>query len=185
MGNKKKIIVGFAIVISVLIIVLKIFVFKTDGMENKGIYNLKYKTYSNKKWTGFKKNGITCGKINANSTISNIKIKARSNDALSYKVYSRKNGWSANMSSGNILSKNQEISGISINIYKKTSRKYHICYRTYNDDDKWLGWSCNGDINGNADKGIKAIEIKVIPKNAVENEYLRGYNISDLNNKNF
>ena len=56
------------------------------------------------------------------------------------------------------------------------NKKFDICYRTYNKKDKWLSWTCNGNISGNINENITALEIKIIPKNIVKYDWLKDYN---------
>lgn len=183
-SNKKNLIL-FAIILLIAFIFIFILFLKNDGMEQAGIYNIKYKTcLNNDKCSSWKKNGIISGDIKNNTYITNLSIKIKEENNLSYKIYSEKNGWSSDLTPLDNM-KGQKINGISIDIYRTYIKKYDICYRSYNKKDKWLGWSCNGEINGNKDENMQAIQIKMIPKNIVKSEYLENYNISDINNKGF
>ena len=86
---------------------------------------------------------------------------------------------------GNNL-KNQDINAIKVSLFGSMRKKYSVCYRVYNDKNKWLNWSCDNEINGNMEVNIKSIQMKLIPKNAVKNEYLKDYvDNNDRKNYNF
>ncbi len=177
--NKKKYILFITIALA-LIILFKVFFFRTDGMENAGILKVYYKTYTEKSgWSTWSKNGITSGNMKDN--IKAFKIKLGNDDAVIYSTYSKEEKWSDNYVSDeddNVNTKNS-INAIKISLFYGTNISYDLCYRTYNKKNKWLEWTCNNDgINGNIKENITAIQIKVIPKNIVRNEYLKDYNLN-------
>ena len=168
------------IIFSIIFLVSKI---NSDGMSNTGILKVSYKSYSNK-WESWKKNGVTSGnKIDPIKDL-NIKIKKTKKGSIYYSVltdvdenFKEMEGWSNQFYSYTKIDKN--IKAIRIGLTSSLSKKYDVCYRTYNDTNKWLNWTCNYNISGNKNKDIKAIEIKIIPKNAVKFDYLKNYNESN------
>lgn len=168
------------IIFSIIFLVSKI---NSDGMSNTGILKVSYKSYSNK-WESWKKNGVTSGnKIDPIKDL-NIKIKKTKKGSIYYSVltdvdenFKKMEGWSNQFYSYTKIDKN--IKAIRIGLTSSLSKKYDVCYRTYNDTNKWLNWTCNYNISGNKNKDIKAIEIKIIPKNAVKFDYLKNYNESN------
>ena len=169
--EKKKLI---GIIALVLIILLAIIIF----IKNRNSVGVYYRTYTNEKnWTSWSKNSETNGtKINPIANIE-IKIKNDKDGRIVYSLY-RDNKWSNEYHVGSKI-KNKEFSGIKIGLTDKNRRKYDICYRTYNDDNKWLEWTCSGGISGNKDKNISAIEVVIVPKNAIKYDYIKEYNQSD------
>ena len=155
-----------------------------DSMFNNDIFEIRYKTYNKKdKWIHETGNGVTNG--NKNNAISNLSINIKGKSHLSYSLYSKENKWTNDITVNKNDYKKNNIRGIKIFVYDELNDRYDICYRTYNKKDGWLGWSCNGSINGNAKEDIYMLQIKMIPKGAVMEEYLENYNISDINNKFF
>ena len=121
-----------------------------------------------------KKNGQTLG--NLKNPIKYLKIKASKKNSIVFKV-NKNNKWTNDIEKS-IKSKNG-FTGIRLEIQGDNYNKYDVCYRTYNSHDKWLGWSCNGISNGNSNYVIKGLELKIIPKDVVKNEYLKNYNMRD------
>lgn len=177
--NKKKYLY-FLLVILILIVVIKICFFKTDGMENAGILKVYYKTYTEESgWSGWAKNGLTSGNMKDN--IKAFKIKLGNNDAVIYSTYSTKENWSDNYVSDEDSNFDEEnnVKAIKMSLFYGTSISYDLCYRTYNKKNKWLEWTCDSDgISGNIQENITAIQVKVIPRNIVKNEYLKDYNLN-------
>lgn len=176
--NIKKILKNKKIIISVLAVILivaLILVFnnKNDGMLNTRKVSIYYKTYTDKGWSKWSKNGITSG--NKEDSIKNIKIKVKTkvNGYVIYSVYNNK--WKDNLEEDKKI-KNNEIYGFKFSNINTLNKEFDICYRTYNKKDKWLNWACNGDISGNIKENITALEIKIIPKNVVKYDWLKDYN---------
>ena len=164
------------LVICILIFVICITLFfafngNNDGMINKNILDVTYRTYT-KDWTKYTKNGITSG--NKVDPIQDIEIKIKDSDKgkLYYSVYT--SSWSDQIYDYTNIG--NEIKGIKIGLSDTYYRKYDVCYRTYNKEDKWLNWTCNSKISGNKKESITAIEIKIIPKNIVKFDYLKDFN---------
>ena len=169
--------VSFLIVVTFGLIILKS---ENDGMDNTGIFNVYYRTYTDKNgWTKWSKNGLTSG--NKKNEIKNIevKIKKYDNDNIIFKTYSN-NKWSDYILSGS-NKKNASIYGISVMTTNDMKEKYEVCYRSYNTMNGWLEWSCNDITNGNKNIPMTAIEIKVIPRNSIYKDYLKDFNTT--NNK--
>ncbi len=178
-SKNKKIFIG--VFISFVIIIFLVLVFnnlKNDGMQQAGIFNVYYRTYTNEDgWSRWSKNGMTSGNIKKSYNIKNIEFKIGmfSKGSFSYTVYNKKNGWLSRLSNSQKM-KNQNFSAIRFSPDTKIDKKYQICYRTYNKKDKWLEWTCGKDaISGNKNENISGIQIKIIPKDVIKNEYLKDY----------
>ena len=171
---KKSKTIIFFIILLVIVIGLCIL---TKHMVNK-IPSVYYRTYTKEQgWSKWVKDGKTSG--NQKDNILNIQIKfKKSNKDIIYSLYNDK--WSE---SYNVSSKvsNKEIKALKISLMDNFYKKYDIYYRTYNNDNKWLEWTSNYQISGNKDKNISAIEIKMIPKNALESDYIKDFNKSNYN----
>ena len=178
---KNYIIIGAIILLGLIASILIYYRFDSDGMNNKSIYNIKYRVYQNGKWSKYSKNGMIVG--DKENPIQNIELKFNEKKGQVY-YYTYTNTWSDQIYKSLKENANQ-IYGIELNTSDILFQKYTICYRTYNKQDKWLNWSCNGVTNGNKDEPITAIEIKIIPKNGVKFDYLKDYNKKLETNKNF
>ena len=178
----KKYKIFIALILLVILIVLLVnLITNNDGMKNKGIYNVKYRVYQNGKWTKYSKNGMTIG--DKEHPIQNIEFKYNKEKGLiNYFLYT--DDWSEQIY-GSLESNAKKIYGIKISDSNVLYKKYDICYRTYNKKDKWLNWTCNGEISGNKKEFITAIEIKLIPKNSVKKDYLKNYSNNMRTRKNF
>ncbi len=178
---KNQLVIGAITILALIASMIIFYKLDNDGMNNYGIYNVKYKVYQNNKWSKSSRNGIEIGdKINP---IKNIEISTKENEGKVY-FYTYTNEWSEQTF---IKGENNEkdISGIKMKLSDKLYKKYKVCYRTYNKKDKWLNWACSGEISGNKKEPITAIEIKIIPKNSVKFEYLKDYNKVLNNSENF
>lgn len=185
-----KIIMKNKVLFSIIIVALFIFVLyvvfqKNDGMEQSGLMKIYYRVYTSESgWSRWCKNGLTCG--NKKENIKSYEVKSNINSGILYYKYSTSNGWEnpVNSLESEKLSKRDYLRGIRLSLYHSSSLKYDLCYRTYNKKNKWLDWNCDGSIgSGNKKENISAIEIKIIPKNVIKNEYLRDYgmNNNDVN----
>lgn len=178
--NKNRIVVGVIILLTLIVSMIIFYSFDNDGMNNSGIYNVKYKVNQNG-WTKYSRNGMTAG--DKKTPIQNLEIKAKDKDgSIYYEIYTSK--WSEQNYNATKNNSNQ-IYGIRINTSNKLYKKYDVCYRTYNNKDKWLNWTCKGNISGNKEEPITAIEIKIIPKDVVKFDYLRDFNKVLESEKNF
>lgn len=170
----KKIIIFGVLILAVLIFAI-IFIFNkinNDGMNNKNIYNVKYKVYQNGKWTKYTKNGMTVG--DKEHPIQNLEFKYKTEKGyIYYLAYTE--DWTEQIYN-NINPTPEKIYGFKINSSNILYKKYDICYRTYNKKDKWLNWTCDGEISGNKKEPITAIEVKMIPKKVIKFDYLKDYN---------
>lgn len=175
--------VTIALFVIILLAIGFIYVIKnvtSDGMNNKGIYKISYRTYTDK-WSSYQKNGNTSG--NTKDKINDIEIKIKNNKkgGIYYSVYT--DDWSPQIFDYNKVGK--DIKGIKIGLTGSLYKKYSVCYRTYNKKDKWLNWTCDSSISGNEEEPITAIEIKIIPKKSVKFDYLKDYNKVSISSKNF
>ena len=145
----KKYKIFIALILLVILIVLLVnLITNNDGMKNKGIYNVKYRVYQNGKWTKYSKNGMTIG--DKEHPIQNIEFKY--NEEKGYVYYNVSgNDWSEQQY-GQMKNNLENIYSLQINISNILYKKYVICYRTYNKKDKWLNWSCDGEMNENKKK---------------------------------
>lgn len=175
--NKKNVVVVsvVSIVVILLFVIFNVINNKNDGMENTKQVSIYYKTYTkNNKWSKFSKNALTSGDFKNPIQNISIKTKSRTKGYVMYSVYS--NGkWIKDLDSESKI-KNANISAVRFFNIDELNKKYDICYRTYNKKDKWLNWSCEGDINGNKNENITAIEIKIIPRNVTKYEWLKDFN---------
>ena len=180
----KKIIIPIVFFI-VLIVGTIVFVnSKNDGMSNTNEIKIYYRTYYKDKWSKWSKNGITSGDYENNIKNIQIKVKTRTEGYVFYNVYS--NGKWINEITNNSKIKNNAIKGLSFENMDTIYNKYDICYRTYNKKDKWLGWACNGEVSGNSEENVTALEVKIIPKNVTRYEWLKDYNKTLMeSSKNF
>ena len=180
--KSKKVIIPIIFFI-VLIVSTIVFVNnKNDGMKNIGDVSIYYRTFTSKNgWSKWSRNGITSCNIDADS-IKNIeiKIKTKQKNDFSYSIYTKEKGWTEDNTG------KYGINALKLDLYGTFSNKYDVCYRTYNKKDKWLDWSCNYTINGNALEHITALEVKIIPKRVIKKEYLKDFSDSGIkNNLNF
>ena len=158
-----------AIICLVLFSILIIRLVTDDGTSKKGIVNVYYKTSSsNKILNSWKKNGKTSG--NKKSDINKIEIKTKGNDYVDFNIYSS-GTWVHKVDNKKL----EGIQAIKVALIDDYYKKYYICYRTYNEKNKWLEWTCNGEISGNSSQNIKAVQVKIIPKNVIKKEYLKDY----------
>lgn len=165
----KNLIVKIVSMIAIIVIFNFIYVLVNN---DKSIVNVYYRAKVNNKYTNWSKNGKS---INNDKTIEDLNIKLSSTKE------------------GNVLCKLANKKGEFIDIHYTNSKsfdgvyatriylsrvlekKYDICYRTYNQKDKWLDWACNGEISGNKKYKVRNIKIKIIPKNVLKSEYLEEY----------
>lgn len=179
--NKKYIMIVLFLILLLLFILFRVF-YKTDGMEQAGVYNLYYKTYTKENgWSKWTKNGMTSGDYKLPIEKIEFKLKNKKDGEIHYTTFDSKNGWSSSHSMSNL----QNLKGIEISLSGNLYKKYNVYYRTYNNKDKWLNWSSDGDINGNANQNITAVEVKIIPRNVISREYLKNFSLEKIKNKNF
>lgn len=175
--NIKKIIFVLIVVIAAYISFF-VLIEKNDGMKNIGILNTYYRTYTKKNgWSKWSKNGIISG--NKKDSITKIQIKTRGVDKTTFDVYD-----SIKWNSGDNLKEKSNITAVKFHNSYEFLKRYQMCYRTYNNTNKWLNWNCdNGGVSGTDNKPITAIEIKSIPSNVIYYEYLKNYTTN--NNESF
>ena len=170
--NIKKVTIALLIILLLVICIVGIVKKVTsDGMNNKGIFRVSYRTYTNK-WNSFKRNGKTSG--NKKDKISDIEIKIKNTKKgnLFYSVYT--DSWSDQFNNYSKIGK--DIKGIRVGLFGSLNNKYSVCYRTYNKKDKWLNWICDYGISGNIDETVTAVEVKIIPKKSIKFDYLKDFN---------
>lgn len=167
---KKYIILCVAILIMLGISIFIYHRFTNDGMNNKNIYSVKYRVYQNGKWSKYAQNGMTVG--DKEHPIQNIQFKYKNEKGkILFDIYDTDN-W-ISFAEGFVNA--DEVDGIAIKLTNVLKKKYEICYRTYNKKDKWLNWSCDGEMNENKKEAITALEVKIIPKDSNKKEYLKDY----------
>lgn len=171
-----------AILLIITILMYANFNINFDKLENSDM-NVYYRVYSNDKWSKWSKNGETSGDIKTSKPITNIEIKYRKKYkfkkiSLPYRIYNNKVDWTSRIYDFKEV-KAKSTNGLVITHRNKTLEGYNVCYRTYNNKNKWLEWSCDGAINGNKNVEIRAIQIKIIPEGVIENEYLKDFNNND------
>ena len=183
--KKKKALVIFIIITLIIIIFLFAFKDKNDGMNNAGITKISYRTYTKEKgWSKWTKNGLTSGNFKDDILNIQVKVDKKEKGDAGYRIYSVGNNWSEEYSS-NAEIKNQNITGVRFGLTGMLGKKSQICYRTYNDENKWMEWSCDGIINGNSNKNIKAIEIKIMTSNSSLEDYLKDYSKNEIRSVGF
>lgn len=172
--TKKQIVVMVSILLVAVLIVFLVNKFNTDGMmQTKGV-KVYYRTYTKEHgWSMWTKNGKTSGNKKDNILNIQVKVRPKKKGEVTYNVFNKK--WSGNTEN----LKNKKIKGIKFGLAGSINAGYRVCYRTYNDKNKWLEWSCDGIVNGNAKKNIKAVEVKIIPKDVMKYKFLRDYSTSN------
>lgn len=170
------------------LIAIIIVVYKTafnNNIKNVGVANIKYRTLSNNnKWGNWAENGESSGFENGYITKLDIKLSNKYEKSFGYTIYNDKNK-KGKFHHYDDKSKFKYANGISFSLNSNMIREYDVCYRTYNNKDKWLDWTCNDSISGNYNEKISKIELKVIPKNVLKREYLEDYGMIDESQKNF
>lgn len=179
--TKNYIVIGAIIILVIVATMILLNSLDNDGMNNRNIYNVKYSVYQNGKWSKYSKNGMVAG--DKENPIQNIDFKIKENKGRIY-YYTYTNDWSEQIFDTKESISNQ-IYGLKINITDTLYKRYVVCYRTYNNKDKWLNWGCNGEISGNKEEPITAIEVKIIPKGSLFFDYLKDYNKKLKVEKNF
>lgn len=179
--NKNRIVFGIIVLLTLIVSFIIYNKFDNDGMDNSGIYKIKYRVSQNGIWSDYSKNGMSAG--DKENPIQNIQFKVKEKEGRVY-FYTYTNKWSEQ--NFKVMSSNSnKIYGLKINTSNLLHKKYDVCYRTYNKKDKWLNWTCNGEISGNKDEPITALEIKIIPKGSVRFDYLKDFNKELETMKNF
>lgn len=152
-----------------LIILVALFIFLL--IYNRNSYaNVYYRTYTKEDgWTGWNKNGETCGTKNNISAIE-IKIKSNVNGNVIYKSY-YDNDWEENEKSDSQQSGNKknEMNSIRIKLDGSLKNEFDIKYRTKNTDKEWTVWLNNYlpvfySEETKYDLPIKKIQIKLEKK---------------------
>lgn len=185
MKDKVKKIVFLVAIILIIVVSIIAFInyFNNDGMKRTKGISIYYKTYTDEDgWSKWSKNGVTSG--DQVHKIKNIEVKIKSKDKgkVLYKAYIN-DKWGNDLY--NVLPKNNNINGVEIMATDIINRKYNICYRTYNKKDKWFEWSCDGDMNGNSQENITALEVKMVIKGAPLEDYLKDYYENEIKSKGF
>lgn len=182
MKKNKNYIIFVAIILALLLALLLAFIIRMNFNNTKNIDfpKLEFRVfYDNNKWSFWTKNGSIKGKTNSKKYLKNIEIRNNFSDQIGIEFY-KDGSWIEKEDF-----KSDYITGIRISVFQKFASSYSICYRTYNDSDGWMGWSCNGENNGNKLKKIKSVQIKLIPKRAIKSEYLNDYDDNKKTQKNF
>lgn len=170
--DRKKIIIFISIIVCILFLVV---IVRNDDMKNAGIYNISYRTRTSKNnYTKWVRNGSSTEKLDSINKIE-FNVSKKESGTVVYSISGKDKKWSDYVKISENM-KSTTIYGLKLNLTKILYKKYDICYRTYNSKNKWMEWSCNGSENGNSKYPIQKIEIKIIPKNVILNEYLKDYN---------
>lgn len=171
---KKILILGLLVFAVIFMIVFMIKKFNTDGMEQTKGVTVYYRTYTKEHgWSRWSKNGVTSGNKKDDILNIEVKVKSKTNGDISYRIYNSDGKWQKNKTFGS-KTKTEEIQGLKLTLIGTLSRKYDVLYRFYV-NGKWTNWYSNG-YNKEIKKTIKAIDIKLLPKDANLNKYLRDYN---------
>lgn len=173
----------------IIVITLSCFLFafsfyKKNALKSVGIVSIKYKTYGGNRWGKLVKNGQTSGSEKEQIEKIAFKDLNTKNYGFSYTIYNEKNP-SGKLYESNDVAEFEYINGLSISPNSILSKKYDICYRTYNKTDLWLDWTCNDSISGNKKEKITMLQVKIIPKNVIRREYLEDYELNESSEKNF
>lgn len=179
--NKKMLIVVILIIFIMSIVLLNLC---NNSSFKKTNVNIYYRIYNQKYgWSNWVKNGKECGfKNGENIENIQIKLKNKKENAMTYNIY---NGiWNNELTVDRKI-KNKNIKGLEIEIYKELSLNYSVCYSTHNNKNLWFGWACDGQTSGNKEETMNSVKIKIVPKNAVLDEYLDNYSSSAVTSKNF
>lgn len=175
LSKTKKILL--AIVLTIFILSIGFFIYHKFFFVDKA--NIYYRVYTKEKgWSSWRKNGETAG--NGKYEIKKIQLRTSRKEGFSkiaYGIYS-KGKW-IHEEALNSTDKEYDIRGLKVSYFdKRLSSKFSICYRTYNDENKWMPWTCDGNLNGNKEQTMKAIEIKAISINDIKNEQLKDYDLN-------
>lgn len=177
MKNKK--IIFIAVLILIIIFSIILIINSKNNLNTLNNVKLYYRTYTKEKgWSSWSKNGEVSGNLNYDILNIEFKLKTKEKGNVIYRVYDENWNESNNI---NTKIKNEEIKALRMSLTDTLDKKYIIYYKTYNKADKWLDYSFDGIINGNANEVIKGIKIKIIPKNVVEDEWLEDYNDEKMN----
>lgn len=171
---RTKVLPVIGILILVLLVIIIIDKTTNDGMkQTKGI-KIYYRTYTKEKgWSSWSKNGVTSG--NGEYEISKIEVKTKIRNTYNLIQYYKDGKW-IDAKNDNSESK---IYGIQISSMENALKKYDLCYRTYNDKNKWMDWVCDNTYSGNKESAVRKIEIKYIPKGIIKYQYLKDYTLND------
>ena len=166
---KQKGIIKKILIIIFFILVIVLFISNSFDVEKRGIKTVEYRVYTKENgWSKWAKNGNSSG--NKKDNILKIEIKTKADSNVSTQYFDGKN-W-------NSKTDNKSINAISFSNMYSFAEKYSMCYRTFNKKNGWMNWTCSDDndnISGNSKETITAIQVKIIPKNVVLNDYLEGY----------
>lgn len=166
--EQKRIIKRPLMIIFIVLIIVMI-ICNSFNVEKRGIKTVEYRVYTKENgWSKWSKNGNLVGNKKDNILKIEIKTKADSNATVQYYDGEK---W-------NSKSDNKSINAISFSNMYSFAEKYSMCYRTFNKKNGWMNWTCSDDndnISGNSKEKITAIQVKIIPKNVVLNDYLEGY----------
>ena len=160
------------LILAVLIFMSSIIFLCVKNYRENYIPSISYRVYTKENgWSKWCKNGKTCG--DGKDDILKIDYKVKNDTEQSFIIYNGKE-WTSKIKSKN------KIYGIRMSSTKRKALKYVYCYRTYNEKNKWLNWACsnynyNYFLSGNKKESIKAIQIKIIPSNINEYDYLDDY----------
>ena len=159
------------IILIIFLIIIFAYVNKNGGMEQRGTINIRYRVYTEGNgWSKWSKNGMQIG--DKKTPITGIELETKKVGVPILYSYTDK------------IEKNSEnfkkkIYGMRLLASYGLNKEHVLCYRSYNKKNKWLDWQCNMEFSGNIKEPITAIEIKIIPKNAARQDYLRDYNLNE------
>lgn len=175
--NKKKSII--VLIVTIILIFILFLLFNNGSI----ITNVYYRTYTKENgWSKWSKNGETSGDLKNDILKIEIKTNDKNGEAV-FRTYSVNNKWSSKEIKVN--KNNENIVGIVFGLTDKLKRTSTICYRTYNDENRWMEWSCDGQTNGNINNNIKGLEVKVFLKNTSLDDYLKDYSKKEISSIGF
>lgn len=154
--------------ICIFVVILSLLFFSSCKNEK---VNTSYRVYTKNGWSKWSKNGKISG--DKKTSISKIEVKVKKGNTIV--IVNTGKEW-------NEQKKNNKsnIKGVKISNEYKFSKKYQTCYRTFNNKNKWLNWTCDSNVpSGNKTQNILAIEIITIPNDVVLGDYLKDYYKND------
>lgn len=179
-GKSKIIIAGTVLILLALVVFVVFKIVNNDPMETTGNLKVQYRTYTKENgWSSWTKNGKTSGNEKDNILNIQIKVGKKEKGKVVYRIYTE--DWSEYEYDKDSKIENKQMNAIRIGLTDTLYKKYDVCYRTTNKETNWLEWACDGEISGNKDSQITGIQVKIIPKGIIKNEYLEGFNTNENN----
>lgn len=164
----KRLIVGLALVLFLLIIEDKSIAYAANGEGN-----LQYQAHvENIGWQSKKSVGQTAGTTGSSKRMEAIRIwlnNAQGNSMVQYQTHIENIGWQSWKNSGEMAGTtgaSKRMEAIRIRLIGTYAKEYDVWYRVHVQGKGWLGWTKNGSIAGSVGLTIRveAIQIKLVSK---------------------